>query len=125
MFLDGLFYSFGEETISDDDGVWNYNDVGELSNETDRDSGSICYWYLDASDDKCYHMKQEEEQRTMLSMNYSMYSSFYSLIIVFSKNISIHKLHIWSLNLDVKWGCQLCHTFTGNAVLSGHSRSGL
>ena len=31
MFLDGLFDNFGEETISDDDYVRNYDDGGELN----------------------------------------------------------------------------------------------
>ena len=65
--LDGLFDSFGEE-ISDDDYVQNYDDIGKLSNETDHDSGIICYQYSEAIDDKSYRMKQEEEQRTVLSM---------------------------------------------------------
>ena len=38
--LDGLFDSFGEETISDDNDFRHYDDAGELSNETDRDNGS-------------------------------------------------------------------------------------
>ena len=37
--LGPLFDSSGRETTSDDD-VRNYNDVGDLSNETDLDSGS-------------------------------------------------------------------------------------
>ena len=32
--LDGLFDSFGDKTISDDEYIRNYNDVGELNNET-------------------------------------------------------------------------------------------
>ena len=32
--LDGLFDNFGLETISDDY-VWNYNNIGELSDKTD------------------------------------------------------------------------------------------
>ena len=39
--LDGLFDSFGKETNSDDDDVRNYDDIAELSNETDSGSGSI------------------------------------------------------------------------------------
>ena len=35
-FLDGLFDSFSKNTISDDDYVRSYDDVGELNNETDR-----------------------------------------------------------------------------------------
>ena len=52
MFLDGLFDSFGEETISDDDYVWNYDDVGKFNNETDHASRIILDQYLDASDEK-------------------------------------------------------------------------
>ena len=47
----------------DDDDVQNYDDVGEVSNEADRDSGSIY-----ASNDKSYIMKPEEEQLTLLSV---------------------------------------------------------
>ena len=36
MFLDGLFDSFGDETVSDDGYVQNHDDVGKLNNETDR-----------------------------------------------------------------------------------------
>ena len=36
MILAGLFDSLGGETISGDDYVWNYGDVGEFNNETDR-----------------------------------------------------------------------------------------
>ena len=50
--LDCLFDSFCEETVSDDDDVRNYDDIGKLSNETDRDSGNIFDRYLDTSDDK-------------------------------------------------------------------------
>jgi len=39
--LNGVFDSFGEETVSDDIDVRNYDDAGELSNETAHDSGSI------------------------------------------------------------------------------------
>ena len=126
MFWMVYFLIFVKNYISDDDDVWNYNDVGELSNETDHDSRSICYWYLDTSDDKSYSMKQEEEQRTVLSMKYSIVP-FTRWLSYFPNtyNISIHKMHIWSLNLDLKWGSQLCRTFTENAVLSGPSRSGL
>ena len=67
LFLDGLFYSFGDETILDDDYVQN-NDVGKLNNETDHDSGIICYWYPNASDDKNYWIKPEQEQCTKLSV---------------------------------------------------------
>ena len=59
--LYGLFESFGEETISDDD-IRNYNDVSELSN------GSICYLYLDASGDDSDSVNLEEELCTMSSM---------------------------------------------------------
>ena len=44
--LGGLIYSFGEENISDDDFIQNYDDVGELSNETVHDSRSIFDQYL-------------------------------------------------------------------------------
>ena len=52
--LDGLFDSFGKETVSDNDDNRNYNDIGKLSNETDPDldSGSSFNRYLDTSDDK-------------------------------------------------------------------------
>ena len=52
--MDGLFDSFGVETILDVDDVQNYDDVGKLTNETDHDSGSIFDRYLDTSDDKSY-----------------------------------------------------------------------
>jgi len=38
------------------------------SSETDCDRGSSFYWYSDASDDKSYSIKSEEEQCTMLSI---------------------------------------------------------
>ena len=66
--LDGLFASFGEETILDDDDVWNYDDVGELCNETDCDSESIFYRFSSANDDESYSMKPEDEHRTVLAM---------------------------------------------------------
>ena len=66
--MDGLFDGFGEETISDDDDIRNYDDVGKHSNESDRYSGIIFYQYLDASDDKNYRMKSEE-QRTFSKCN--------------------------------------------------------
>ena len=47
--LDGLFDSFGEETMSDDNYIRSYDDVGELNNETDCDSGIIFDRYLDGS----------------------------------------------------------------------------
>ena len=34
--LDGLFDSFGEQTISDGDYIRNYNNVDELNNKTDQ-----------------------------------------------------------------------------------------
>jgi len=39
--LNGLVDSFGEETISNDDDVRNYDDVGKLTNVTDHESGNI------------------------------------------------------------------------------------
>ena len=54
--FDNLFDSLDEETISDDDGVRN-NNVGELSNETDHDDGSIFDQYSDASNDKSYSIR--------------------------------------------------------------------
>ena len=36
MFLDGLFDSFGNETLLYDGYVRNYDDVGEINNKTDR-----------------------------------------------------------------------------------------
>ena len=58
--LDGLFYSFGEKTDYNDY-VRNYHDVGELSNETDRDSGIIFDQYSDPSDDISYKINQKED----------------------------------------------------------------
>ena len=46
----------------------NYNDVGEPNKETGCDSGIIFDHYSDASDDKSYSIKQEEEQCTVLSV---------------------------------------------------------
>ena len=43
--VDGLFDSFGEETISYDDYVQTYDDVGKLSNKSDHYRGIICYQY--------------------------------------------------------------------------------
>ena len=63
--MDGLFDSFGEETISDDDYIQNYDDIGKLSNESDHYSGAIFYQYSDANDDKSYSMTSEEEQCTL------------------------------------------------------------
>ena len=40
--LDGLFDSFGEENIQDDDHSLNYDNVGELNNETDTHA----YYFL-------------------------------------------------------------------------------
>ena len=54
--------------ILDDDYVRNYNNVGELSSETDRDSQSIFDWYLDTRDDISDSMGLEQEQCTMLSV---------------------------------------------------------
>ena len=65
MFLDGLYDSFGEEIILDDDDVWNYD---ELNNKADCNSGIISYWYSDASDNKSYRIKPEQEHCTVLSM---------------------------------------------------------
>ena len=50
LVLDGLYDIVGDETISDDN-VKNYNDVGELSNETDLYNRSIFEQYLDTGDD--------------------------------------------------------------------------
>ena len=36
FFFNGLFHSFSEETISDDDYARNYDDIGELNKEIDR-----------------------------------------------------------------------------------------
>ena len=66
--LDGFFDSFGEETTLDDDCFQNYNGVGELSNKTDYDSWIILDRYSDASDDKSYSIKRQEEQCTALSV---------------------------------------------------------
>jgi len=60
--LDILFDSFGEEIISDDDDIRNYDDVGKLGN----DSRSTFYRYSDASDEESYRMKPEEEQHTVV-----------------------------------------------------------
>ena len=70
--LDGLFYSSGEETLSDDDDAQNYDNVGELSSETDSDSESIFDRYSDTNDDKSYSMKQMEVQRTVVNVIYSL-----------------------------------------------------
>ena len=66
--LDGLFDSFGDETILDDDYVKNY-DVGKLNNETDHDSSIILYRYLTASDNKNYRIKPEQDQCTSRQCN--------------------------------------------------------
>ena len=70
--MDGLFYSSGEETLSDDDDAQNYDNVGELSSETDSDSESIFDRYSDTNDDKSYSMKQMEVQRTVVNVIYSL-----------------------------------------------------
>ena len=72
MFWDGLFDSFGEETIMEDDYVRNCDDVGKLNNKTDHDSGIISDRYSDVSDDNSYRIKSEQEQCSVLS-----HSSFY------------------------------------------------
>ena len=51
-------FSFGKESISDDDDIQNYDDVGELSIETECHCGSICYRYLEL----------EKEQHNVLTM---------------------------------------------------------
>ena len=66
--LDGLFDCFGEEIMSDDYYVRKYDDVGELSSETDHDNGSIVYRYSNTSDDSSYNVQLEEEQSIVLSM---------------------------------------------------------
>ena len=65
MFLDGLFDSFGKETISDDDYVRNYDDVGERNNETDRLAFDRC---SDAIDDNSYSIKLEQDQCIVVSV---------------------------------------------------------
>ena len=69
--LDGLFYIFRDESLSDVDDRKN-NDVGELSNraggKTDTDHGSIFDGYSDISDDECDGVNAEDELRTVLSM---------------------------------------------------------
>ena len=50
--------------MSGDDYVRNYDDVGEL-NKTDCDSGIIFDRHSDASDDKTYRIKLEQEQCTV------------------------------------------------------------
>ena len=68
LVLDGLFDSFGDETISDDVYIQNFNDVDELNNETDHDRGIICNRYSDASNDKSYSIKPDEDQHTVLTV---------------------------------------------------------
>ena len=58
--LDDLFDRFGEETISDDGGVSNENNVGELRNKTDHDNGSISDQHMEANDDKSYIRKPSQ-----------------------------------------------------------------
>ena len=69
--LDGLFYSFSNESLSDVDDR-NNNDVGELSDraggKTDTDSGSIFNDYSDVSDDECDGVNTEDELPTVLAM---------------------------------------------------------
>ena len=76
--LDGLFDSFGEETMSDDVYVQNYNNVGELNNETIHDSGIIFYRYSDDRNEKSYSIKMEEKVAYRI-VNVIWYSSFYLL----------------------------------------------
>ena len=57
------FGCFGEKIMSDE-----YDDVGELSNETEDDNGSIFDRYLNASDDSSYNTQLEEVQCIVLSM---------------------------------------------------------
>ena len=58
--MDGLFDSFGKETISDDVYIQNYDSVGKLNNETDHDSRIIFYQYSDSRDDTNSSIKPEE-----------------------------------------------------------------
>ena len=67
--LDGIFYSFGEETTLDNDDVRNYDYVGKLCNVTDHDCGSIFEQYPDASVDQSYSIKQEKEQCSICQCN--------------------------------------------------------
>ena len=50
-----------------------YFNVGELSNKTDRDSGSIFDRYPDTSDDESYSMKPEEERHFTHSLKISLF----------------------------------------------------
>ena len=60
--LDGLFDSFGKETLSDDGYVRNYVDVGELNNKTDR----LVLIDIRTPVMTSYRIKPEQEQCTML-----------------------------------------------------------
>ena len=66
--LDGLFDSFGKETLLEDDYIRSYDNVGELNHTTDHDSWIIVDRYMDTSDDKSYSVKPEQEHHTVLSM---------------------------------------------------------
>ena len=67
---------------------------------------SIVHWYLDASDNKHYTMKQEEEPCTLSSM-LSSTAHFTCWLPYFPKvyNIPLHEMNIGSSNHDLKWGC--------------------
>ena len=71
MFLDRLFDSFSDESLSDVDDR-NNNDIGELSDraggKTDTDISSILDGYSDVSDDEYDGVNTEDELRTVLSM---------------------------------------------------------
>ena len=78
--MDGLFHSFGKETISDDDDVENYDNVDKPTNKTDRDNMSIFDRYSDASDYKNYR------GRASYCVVNEIISSFYLLIVILFKN---------------------------------------
>ena len=71
--LDGLFYSFSDESLTlSDANDRNNNDVSELSDraggKTDTDSWSIFDGYSDVSDDECDGVNAEDDLGTELSM---------------------------------------------------------